>query len=209
MKESELSRTKITRVRPPRFDHINRQIPPEPHTAMYVWHKYWSRKTWNVVGEHIKSYAREQEVVFDPFAGSGVVAIEAARYKRRAIVCDLNPAASRITELTLRHVNLTDLRAAYDRVTERVRKRIEALYKVHCVKCGQPLIAACFVREGDCVTEVRYPGCPHCEHRAEGGDHLRKKDLNALAELERKRISEWYPKNRLYYADGEPFKEKQ
>jgi DNA modification methylase len=61
------------------FEHINRQIPPEPHTAMYVWHKYWSRKTWNVVGEHIRNYAKPGQIVFDPFAGSGVVAIEAAR----------------------------------------------------------------------------------------------------------------------------------
>lgn len=86
---------------------------------MYVWHKYWSRKTWNVVGEHIVNYTNEQGIVFDPFAGSGVVAIEAVRHKRRAIVCDLNPIASRITELTLRYVNLTDLRAAYDRVEKK------------------------------------------------------------------------------------------
>src|ERR1700734_3707415 len=91
------------------FAHLNRQIPPEPHTAMYVWHKYWSRKTWNVVGDHIKNYADEGQIVFDPFAGSGVVAIEAARNKRRAIVCDLNPAASLITELTLRPVSTTKL----------------------------------------------------------------------------------------------------
>ena len=25
---------------------------------MYVWHKYWSRKTWNVVGEHIQAYTK-------------------------------------------------------------------------------------------------------------------------------------------------------
>lgn len=209
MKKKELARASVPRVTQSSVTHVNRQIPPEAHTPMYVWHKYWSRKTWNVVGEHVTNYAKEQGIVFDPFAGSGVVAIEAARHKRRAIVSDLNPIASRITELTLRHVSLTDLRAAYDRVADRVRKRIEALYEVHCVKCGQPLIAACFVRDGDAVTEVRYPGCPHCEHRAEIGNKLRKKDLDTLAELERKHIKEWYPKNRLYYSDGEAFKEKQ
>jgi len=94
MKTRELARARIGKVKPTAFDHINRQIPPEPHTAMYVWHKYWSRKTWNVVGEHIKAYTKPHQVVFDPFAGSGVVAIEAARNKRRAIVCDLNTTAS-------------------------------------------------------------------------------------------------------------------
>ena len=105
MKTRELARSRIGRITPPAFDHINRQIPPEPHTAMYVWHKYWSRKTWNVVGEHIKAYTKPHQVVFDPFAGSGVTAVEAARHRRRAIVCDLNPAATRITDLTLRPAN--------------------------------------------------------------------------------------------------------
>src|SRR5580704_15750672 len=109
MKIHELAKTKIGKITPPSFEHINRQIPPEPHTAMYVWHKYWSRKTWNVVGEHIQTYTKPNQIVFDPFCGSGVVAIEAARHKRRAIVCDLNPAAARIGELTLRPVNTLKL----------------------------------------------------------------------------------------------------
>src|SRR5438552_12824004 len=141
MKTRELARVKIGKITPPAFEHINRQIPPEPHTAMYVWHKYWSRKTWNVVGEHIKAYTREHEIVFDPFSGSGVVAIEAARNKRRAIVCDFNPIANRITELTLRTVNTTKLLKAFEGVRERVQKRIEDLYVIHCVKCGSPLVA--------------------------------------------------------------------
>src|SRR6266513_2335722 len=209
MKKTELAQARIRRIRPPAFEHINRQIPPEPHTAMYVWHKYWSRKTWNVVNEHIEAYTKPQQVVFDPFAGSGVVAIEAARNKRRAIVCDLNPVASLITELTLRPVNTLKLLEAFERVRTRVQKPIAKLYTVHCLKCGQPLVADCCVREGDELIEVRYKRCPHCEHRCETGCKPRRKDLEALAELEAKRIMEWYPRNRLFYPDGEPFKEKQ
>ena len=175
MKTRELAHARIGRITRPVFEDINRQIPPEPHTAMYVWHEYWSRKTWNVVGEHIRAYTKPHQVVFDPFAGSGVVAIEAARNKRRAIVCDLNPAASQITELTLRPVNTLKLHEAFERVRERVQKPIAELYTVHCLKCGQPLVADCFVREGDEIIEVRYKGCPHCEHRCETGCKPRKK----------------------------------
>lgn len=60
---------------------------------MYVWHKFWGRKTWNVVAEYIKTYCPEGGIVFDPFAGSGVVAMEALKAGRKAIVCDLLPAA--------------------------------------------------------------------------------------------------------------------
>jgi len=208
MKPEELQDTKIGRAFRPKT-HLNRQIPPEPHTAMYVWHKYWSRKTWNVVGEFIKHYTREQEVVFDPFAGSGVVAIEAARHGRRAIVIDLNPAASLITELTLRQVNLVALREAFTRIEKQVRRRIEKLYEVHCLKCGRPLVPSCFVREGDEVLEVRYPECPRCKHRCETGCEPKQEDLRALKALEEEPIAQWYPKQRLYYDHDTPFKEKQ
>ncbi len=208
MKRSELGAATVARTFKPAV-HLNRQIPPEPHTAMYVWHKYWSRKTWNVVGEFIKHYTVEGEIVFDPFAGSGVVAIEAVRNGRRAIVCDLNPVASMITDLTLRPVKLLALQQAFERVRERAQKRIEGLYEIHCVKCGAPIVAACFVRAGDAVAEVRYPGCPACGHRCETGCHPRPEDETALAALERKRIKEWYPRQRLYYDDGTPFMKKE
>lgn len=209
MKKNELSKIKMPTVQKPRFDHINRQIPPEPHSAMYVWHKYWSRKTWNVVGEHIRTYTKEQQIVFDPFAGSGVVAIEAARNKRRAIVCDLNPIASLITELTIQSVNTLKLHEAFERVRGLVEKRITELYTIHCSNCGETFIADCFVREGEKLVEVRYKGCPHCEHRCETGCKPHPSDIETLESIEAKRIKEWYPKNRLYYQDGEPFKEKQ
>jgi 16S rRNA G966 N2-methylase RsmD len=208
MKKKDLAGVTVARTFKPAA-HMNRQVPPEPHTAMYVWHKYWSRKTWNVVGEFIRNYTREGDVVFDPFAGSGVVAVEAVRNKRRAIVCDLNPVASLIADLTLRPVKLVALRESFERIREKTQGRIDALYAVHCVKCGAPVTAACCVREGDTVTEVRYPGCPACGYRAELGDRPRREDADTLERLEKKRIKEWYPKQRLFYPDGEPFKEKQ
>jgi hypothetical protein len=61
------------------IEHIDRQIAPEPHSAMYVWHKYWSRKTWNVVGEHIKNYAQPGEIV-----STRLPAAAWRRLKRRA-----------------------------------------------------------------------------------------------------------------------------
>jgi 16S rRNA G966 N2-methylase RsmD len=48
---------------------------------MYNWHKFWSRKTWNVIAEFIKTYTNEGSIAFDSFAGSGVVAVEALKQK--------------------------------------------------------------------------------------------------------------------------------
>jgi len=190
------------------LEHINRQIPPEAHTAMYVWHKYWSRKTWNVVGAYLDTYCPTDGIVLDPFAGSGVVAIEAARRNRRAIVCDLNPVANLITEVTLRPLDTLALKQAFERIKAEVRERIEKLYEIHCLNCKKVFVCGAFVREGDKLTEVRYPRCPHCGHRSIDGKPL-ECDVEVLNRLERDAPTGWYPKNRLYYADGQAFKEKQ
>src|ERR1022692_1577026 len=98
------------------IEHLNRQIAPEAHTAMYNFHKYWSRKTWNVVGKFIETYSKEGDIVFDPFGGSGVTAIEALRFKRRAIICDISPLSTELIRLTIKAANLTHLIESFHRI---------------------------------------------------------------------------------------------
>ena len=131
---------KITEVKKPKLDHLNRQIPPEAHTPMYNFHKYWSRKTWNVVGKFIENYCPENGIVYDPFGGSGVTAMEALKRGRKVIISDLNPIASEITRLTIKPVNLTKLHEAYEKIEKKVKNKILELYKTKCRKCGKELI---------------------------------------------------------------------
>jgi adenine-specific DNA methylase len=124
--------TKIPTIQKLEINHLNRQIPPEAHTPMYNWHKFWSRKTWNVVGEFIRTYSKEGEIVFDPFGGSGVVAMEALKNKRRVVICDLLPVANEIARLTIKPVSETELFNAFKRVEAKVKNRILDLYKTRC-----------------------------------------------------------------------------
>lgn len=205
----ETRKTSISRIAKLEANHLNRQIPPLAHTSMYLWHKYWSRKTWNVVGEFIKTYSPEGGVVFDPFAGSGITAMEALKNGRRAIVCDLNPIATEIIRLTIKPVNEVHLYEAFKRIEERVKGKIEELYFTVCRKCKKEIVLDCAIWKGDSCTEVRYQSCPHCGDRQEKDCKLTKYDKDLLEDIEKKKIKEWYPTNRLYYPDGRPFKEKQ
>ena len=192
-----------------KIDHLNRQIPPLAHTSMYLWHKYWSRKTWNVVGEYIKMYCPEGGIVFDPFAGSGITAIEALKNGRRAIVCDLVPIATEITRLTIKPVNEFHVYEAFKRVEEKVKDKIENLYLTRCRKCRKELVFDCAIWKGDKCLEIRYRSCPYCEDRQEKNCTLTRFDKAFLERIEKKKIKEWYPTNSFYYPDGRPFKEKQ
>ncbi|MBM3333447.1 DNA adenine methylase [Candidatus Sumerlaeota bacterium] len=191
------------------IEHINRQIPPLAHTPMYVWHKFWGRKTWSVVAEYIKAYCPEGGIVLDPFAGSGVVAMEALKAGRKAIVCDLLPVATEITRLTLKPVDVDQLRHAFERVAKRVKDRILALYETRCRKCRHAFPFTCAVWDkGRCV-EIRYESCPNCGDRRERNCLPNRSDLALLREIERMKIKAWYPRNRLYYPDGTPFMKKE
>ena len=112
---------KVTMVEKPKIKHLNRQIPPEAHTPMYNFHKYWSRKTWNVVGEFNKTYCKKDEIIFDPFGGSGVTAMEALKIGRKVIIADLNPIATEITRLTIKPVSITKLQDAFQRIEKTLK----------------------------------------------------------------------------------------
>ena len=43
--------------------HIHSNLPAEAHTPMYSWHKYWARKTWNVVGQYVENYCPKDGIV--------------------------------------------------------------------------------------------------------------------------------------------------
>ncbi|MBI5060337.1 hypothetical protein HZB60_11225 [candidate division KSB1 bacterium] len=194
----------------PEKKHIEFQIPPQAHTSMYNWHKYWARKTWNVVGEWIESYCPVGGIVIDPFMGSGVTVIEAARRGRKAIGIDLNPVAVEIVDLTLRDTSLEGLKTAFAKVERAVARDIESLYMTVCRKCQEVIPAACYIWNEGKPQLVRYE-CPHCNEREIKGKKLTKADVELIEGCEALLAAKnlWYPDDKLYYPDGSPFKEKQ
>jgi 16S rRNA G966 N2-methylase RsmD len=199
----------ISKIEEPELNHLNRQIPPLAHTPMYVWHKFWARKTWNVVGDFIKTYCPQGGIVFDPFVGSGITATEALKNGRRAIVSDLNPIAAEITRLTIKPVKEIELHDAFKRVKQKVKSKIESLYLTRCRSCNKEIVFDCSIWKNDKCVEIRYQSCPHCKDRQEKDCKLMKHDKNLLNKIQSKKIKEWYPTNKLYYPDGRPFLKKE
>ncbi|NQU83101.1 MAG: DNA adenine methylase [Parcubacteria group bacterium] len=211
--------TKIPTIKKPKIDHLNRQIPPEAHTPMYNWHKFWSRKTWNVVAEFIKTYCPSDGIVFDPFAGSGVVALEALKQGKRVIVSDILPISTELIRLTIKPVSSIKLHQAYERVAEKTKEKILDLYKTKCRKCGHEFPLTCAIwtqkRNGEdrpiqrkCV-DVRYEGCPKCADRREQNTPPNTYDRKILQKVKKNKIDEWYPSHKLYHINGQPFMKKE
>jgi DNA modification methylase len=200
---------RITTLEMPKIKHLNRQIPPEAHTPMYNFHKYWSRKTWNVVGEFIENYCPEGGIVFDPFGGSGVTAMEALKRKRKVVICDISPLSTELIRLTIKPVSLVKLIEAFEIVKQRVRKKILDLYLTQCRKCNNEFSFNCAIWiQNDCV-DIRYKKCPICGDRREKNTSPIKFDIDLFKNIEKHEIKEFYPTNQFYHINGKPFIKKE
>src|SRR5437762_6710717 len=79
---------------------IDVPIPAERQSEKrhYGVHPYFTRRPHNVVRSYILNYSQEDDVVLDPFGGSGVTAIEAFLENRVGIQNDINPLANFIAK---------------------------------------------------------------------------------------------------------------
>lgn len=183
-------------------------MPAEAHTPMYNWHKFFARKTWNVVGQFVDNYCPKGGVVLDPFSGSGVTAIESVRRGRRAIAIDIIPVANNILRATVMPTNYGKLRESYLRIEKAIKNKIVAFYQTECRKCGKEIEFDCMIWQDNKPKRLRYK-CPHCGDRREKGCTLLDSDKSLLDKINKTEIKLPYPKQSLYYTDGRPFKEKQ
>jgi len=109
--------------------HIDYAIPPKTHPPMYYMHKYWARKPHNVVAKYVETYSSPNDIVLDPFCGSGVTAIEALKLGRRAVAVDLDPMSVFITRMTGIRVNIDEFENAFKLVEKSAKDRVNNLYK--------------------------------------------------------------------------------
>lgn len=82
----------------------------------YGVHPYFTRQVWNVVQEYIKNFSRPNDLILDPFGGTGVTAIEAIVLGRRAIHIDINPLSVFVVKTLLQPIDLNELSDTYDEV---------------------------------------------------------------------------------------------
>ena len=84
---------------------------------------YFTRQSWDIVAQNIKTFTAEGDIVLDSFGGSGVTAIEAMMNNRYGIHTDLNPLSIFMVKALSAKVNLGDL---YD-LSEEILSEFESL----------------------------------------------------------------------------------
>lgn len=113
------------------MDIIRHPIKPEKGRAWHAkGHPYFTKQSYNVVKAYIEHYSRPGDTVLDPFAGTGVTAIEAVTLKRKVITLDINPLANFLIRQTCAQVNIGAFTAAFQKLESSVKNQIEIFDKM-------------------------------------------------------------------------------
>jgi hypothetical protein len=152
---------------------INRLAVPERNAfkPIYQMHKWFARRAscvfraillgclkpagTDIMAEFYKDHTDDPDtvgkVILDPFMGGGTTVVEALRLGCKVIGIDLNPVAWFIVKTEVEPVDLDELRAAFDRLADRVvpwtrlpdgqggksvRETLLEQYKTSCPCCG-------------------------------------------------------------------------
>ena len=86
--------------------------------GIHKLHDYPAMLVPNLVEKIIKEYAEKNDVIFDPFGGSGTVAVCANRLGHNAISNDINPLARFIMKVKTTKLDLLKLTRKFDAVNE-------------------------------------------------------------------------------------------
>lgn len=74
---------------------------PQGYRGFAAFHKYWGKKPVECLSYLVEKLTYEQEVILDPFLGSGLLARQAFQRNRRFIGIDINPVAIELSRLLI------------------------------------------------------------------------------------------------------------
>ena len=171
---------------------------------MYSMHRYWSKKSPDVVTAYIEKYTEPGDIVLDPFCGSGIVPCEAVRLGRRAIAIDINPMATFITKMTLTPVNLSRLQWVFYDLKSKCEKAISELFFTSCYCCHKDALVEFVIRDGDIPIQIGYKCTCSDDRLFKDAD---KRDKNLDYSIKKEEIPFWYPnKVQLPFIQKEKYK---
>ena len=181
---------------------FNKAIDAKPHSSVYMMHKYFARRPWNVFTELISHYSSPGEIVLDPFCGGGVTVFESLKLKRKAIGVDINPLATYVTEMQSRSLDPQLFREALSNIYRRLGRDIESLYSTKCVRCGVKAVADWIEwdERSKRMIRIKYD-CPECKSSQE--KLPAEEDVRLADRIERNFTQSigqrnlWFPKTRI------------
>ena len=101
---------------------------PSGYRGLSGFHKYWGKKPTEAWHFLIENLTTPDDIVLDPFLGSGLIAKECADLQRLFIGFDINPISIELTKLYLELPSYTELRNAINEIKSKVKNIFDIKY---------------------------------------------------------------------------------
>lgn len=146
-----------------------KKLTPTSRNPIYNTHLYWSQKSFNVIDTLITNLSSENDIIFDPFMGSGVTVLEAVQsnMNRIGIGCDVNEMSRFIVSNVLNSIPNSDLSCLFSNFENKLTKLLQ-YYETKCDICGKYGIISKVVFDkpertvnGFKIKAISY-NCPNC-----------------------------------------------
>jgi len=103
----------------------------------YDAHTYHTKVPPQGIETLIEYYTKENDLVLDPFCGSGMTGLAAVRKKRNIILSDLSPAAVFIAKNFTASIPVNAYKSAISNILQRLASLEKTLYSTQCSKCSK------------------------------------------------------------------------
>lgn len=105
---------------------------PQGYKGLTALHKYWGKKPIECLNFLIDKFTKEGDIVFDPFLGSGLVALESLKRNRNFIGIDINPISIELSKLMTNLPNYDKIKKAIFEIEKDVKDIINLSYLTSC-----------------------------------------------------------------------------
>ena len=155
-------------------------------------HIYWSKKPHDAVRQYIRHFTAPNDLVLDPFSGSGSTALAALMESRKVVAIDRSPAATFITKNYCTSMDVGAFQQAFEQVGGKVKAEIDWLYDTKCDRCGGKA-TTCYTAFSQifecprCLTKLALFDCSSLESKTANG---KSKSISICPHCEKKGHSE-------------------
>jgi len=104
---------------------------------IYNLHPYDSKKSHAAVRQYIRHYAEPEDLVLDPFCGSGSTLVAASEERCSCIGIDFSPLATLISSEIISPRQIEDIEKSFSILKRTTENAIRELYSTTCHRCNQ------------------------------------------------------------------------
>lgn len=168
--------------------HINEIIATNKN-PLYDSMLYWSQKPFNVCDKIIEEFSQDNDVIMDPFMGSGVTIIESLnkKFERNAIGIDINDVPMFLCDSILKKYNIENINEKINPIKNQLLE-LNDNYMTDCSLCGNKGIIKKIIYDKEPeinLKEIYY--CCNCSAK----ELLKVPDKNDIDNFHKKRNFEY------------------